>query len=113
MGFKKNLNPRRKAAGRDKVVVKRSRRGATKSYAVIYRDSDVDNDEGEDGGKAGRAKAKDYDGNNGVEDNGDKSPLASIYGDMDAFAKKRETPQRGDNDNDNDNVAGNTKNMPL
>ena len=35
--------------------------------------------------------------------------MASIYGAMDTFAKKRETPQRGDNNDDNDNGAVNPK----
>ena len=68
---KRNLKPRRMAAGRDKVVVKRSRRGVTKLDDVIYWDSDVDDDDNKgegQGGKSGSSKAKDYDNNNRVED---------------------------------------------
>ena len=64
---------------------------------------------GGEGGKSRRANTKDYDENNGVEDNNNKAPLASVYSAMDAFAKNRETPQRGDDDDDNDNGAGNPK----
>ena len=89
--------------------MKRSRRGATKSDDVIYLDSDVYEDEGGGGGNTGRAKAKDYNNNNRVEDDDKKAPSASVYGLMNAFAKKRETPQRGDDNDDGSGGAGNPK----